>query len=44
MAPAAVVCVVPSGNLKPPVVLSTTPATLSLCAGVDVPMPPPGAW
>ncbi len=35
----AAVCVVPSGNLNPPEVLSMVPATLSFCAGVGVPIP-----
>jgi hypothetical protein len=33
------VCVVASGNRNPPAVLSIVPATLSICAGVAVPMP-----
>src|SRR5437660_2005 len=36
---AAVVWVVPSGNLKPPVVDSTSPATVSFDPGALVPMP-----
>jgi hypothetical protein len=36
---AAVVCVVPSGNLNPQEVDSTIPATESFCPGVVVPIP-----
>src|SRR6185436_5005575 len=36
---AALVCVEPSGNTNPPVVLCTVPATESLLCGLATPMP-----
>src|SRR5436190_18281771 len=41
--PAAVVKLVPSGNLIPPLVDSITPATVSIDPGDAVPMPTPPA-
>jgi hypothetical protein len=37
----AAVCTLASGNLKPPEILSTVPATVSGEVGAEVPMPTP---